>query len=142
MKLTVIFSPSNDLILKIIQHQLIRKDQIYKKTKQEIIFPLIMPVELHKVNTCVPASVQLELNFTKRGNVFTLLIMKLRLKCQNPRHERRQNKDSNALWQSCSKSTQPRVTTEINKYLGYTSQKGQVHPISGLPPTVLPTNTP
>lgn len=43
-----------------------------------------MPVELHKVHTCVPASVQLELNFTKRGNVFTLLIMKLGLKCQTP----------------------------------------------------------
>lgn len=78
----------------------------------------------------------------KRGNVFTLSIMKLRLKCQTHRRERWQINYSNALWQSCSKSTWPRVTTEINKYLGYTSQKGQVHPISGLPPTVLPTNTP
>lgn len=43
-----------------------------------------MPVELHKVNTCVPASVQLELNFMKRGNVFTLLIMKLYLSVKPP----------------------------------------------------------
>jgi hypothetical protein len=28
------------------------------------------------------------------------------------------------------------------KFLGHTSQKGQVHPIPGLHPTVLPSKTP